>query len=159
MDYRWHVDFDAGQETDLAKVVNLLDEVVFGPPERMRNPYLVGDARGQFKQKLKAAVDGKLIPVDEVKPVGFSLTSPLFEIRWVEIRVHERLPDGTSEFKSVHVRLYHAEPDAVQGLAVGLHAHEKALFDDDSDTVAAQDREIQIAAGLYGSLRYRHWRT
>ncbi|MEV7608621.1 hypothetical protein AB0N61_03970 [Microbacterium sp. NPDC089320] len=103
--------------------------------------------RAEFKKRLEKAQRGELEPVDEVKPVDVLNPPPLYEIRWQDIAVTDRLDDGTQRFGKVVVRLYHSEPVARPGHFVGHHAHEKDV--DAADVYAAQDAEIDVAIGWY----------
>lgn len=103
--------------------------------------------RAEFRQRLLKASEGKLVPVDEVKPVDISNPPPLYEIRWIDVAVTDIDSQGSTSFGRVHVRLYHSEPPEAPNHFIGHHAHEKNVELD--DVRGAQDAEIQTAIGWY----------
>lgn len=114
---------------------------------RVWNPFAAQMTRSEFKRRLQKAEQGKLRPVDEVKPVDVRNPPPLYEIRWQGINVTSLASDGTQTFGEVAVRMYHSEPEAVPGHFVGHHAHEKDI--DAADVNAAQQAEIRTAIGWH----------
>lgn len=116
---------------------------------RLWNPYNISYTKSMFRRRLQAATRGQLVPIDEVKRAGSSLTK-LFEIRWSNLSVQQRLPSGQVGHVCLEARLYYAEPDHL-GLRIilGLHCHEKLTTGDDETVRAAQDAEIAKASRCY----------
>ncbi len=137
---------DAAVEVLMAKVT---------PPGRVWNPWSGTMVKREFRHRIVHASKGELVPVDEVKPVDVANPPPLYEIRWQDINVTDRLEDGTQRFGKVAVRMYHSEPEEAPGHFIGHHAHEKDLTA--TDVNAAQNEEIATAIGWYRQGRDSKW--
>lgn len=115
-------------------------------------------ARSEFKARIKKASEGRLRPVDEVKPVDVRNPPPLYEIRWQRINVTDLGPDGVSpSFGEAIVRMYHSEPTSKPGYFIGHHAHENLI--DVADVNASQQIEINRAIAWYNQGEPTGWGT
>jgi len=133
-------------------MVDALMDAVGQAPNRQWNPYTETYARRDFRHRLMSASRGELTPVDHVKHMETPLVADLFEIRWSKVNVAELDAKGRERGRPVEARLLHAEPDAMGGCAIGLHAHEKVIVRNDARaTRAAQDAEIATAVSVYAT--------
>jgi hypothetical protein len=128
-------------------------------PGRTWNPYLKASARSEFKRRLITASQGRLKPIEQVKSINDHPSAPLFEIRWQHIRVMEPAAAGDGGHgHDVCVRLLHCEPLNLGVVAIGLHAHEKALIPASHHRIREeQDAEILKAERLYHEGRPTNW--
>lgn len=122
---------------------------------RVWNPYAEQMAKSEFKNRIKRAAQGDLKPVDEIKPVDVLNPPPLYELRWIDLAVTDRDPNGTVSYSTVQVRMYHSEPAEAPGYFIGHHAHEKLLDVIDVNTV--QQSEIHTAIGFYKAGAPSNW--
>lgn len=138
------------QDEHIEWAVELLWDAIAKPGERGWSPQAKAMARSEFRDRIRAATEGGLIPRDELKPLRQG-EPPIFEIRWQAISVLELDENhAPREYHEVAVRLIHAEPDELGVCAVGLHAHEKVFFEGDKvATRRAQNREIDEAVNRY----------
>ncbi|PPG85007.1 hypothetical protein [Rathayibacter rathayi] len=118
-------------------------------PGRLWNPYSLALAKVEFGDRVQQAAAGKLVPVDEVKPVDVKNSPPLYELRWQGIDVVERDDDSPAgkRFLTVLVRMYHSEPSTRPGFFIGHHIHEKVVTG--ADPNADQNVEIAEARRIY----------
>jgi hypothetical protein len=156
VDFRWWAGADAGGHVEAA--VEALMAAIDNPSRRW-NPYNQSITRSEFRKRIQLAASGLAKPVDHVKDIGNDPIVPMFELRWDrEIRVTEIDERGRQTFRTIKVRLLHAEPAQFGLCAVGLHAHEKLIFPDDRQrTRAMQDAEIEVAVERYNSGYASRW--
>jgi hypothetical protein len=153
VDFYWHDCRDPGGHVEAA--VAALWEAV-DAPERRWNPFRRAMVLAEFRGRLKLAQAGELKPIDHVKEIGEG--DVLFEIRWPHVGVSQVNGAGEVEHVDIEVRLLHAEPVELSVCAVGLHAHEKAIFPGDRRrTRDAQDAEIAVAIQRYHSGVATQW--
>lgn len=155
VDFYWHASSSPDQDDHIEAAVEALWQAIQRPGKRGWRPQTIAMARAEFRDRLRAAAEGKLKPVDEVKEVGDE-HPVLFEIRWQTIEVVELGPPRT--FRPILVRLIHVEPIELGLAFVGLHAHEKLVITDRGDDEAnrratkdEQDAEIDAALVVYGN--------
>lgn len=106
------------QTRHIDAIVEALMDVVVQVPGRRWNPYTGTYARSEFAHRLVAASQGELEPMNHVKHIDTPLAAGMFEIRWQDVRVGEVDSAGRERGRGVHVRLLHAEPDAVKSWGV-----------------------------------------
>ncbi len=142
----------------IAAAVDALMAAVDSPARRW-NMYNKAFTRREFTKRLEAASRGELVPVDQVKPVEDPDAEWLFEIRWADLALQEqRQGEALSRHITIEARLYHAEPLSLGVVAIGLHAHEKAIVEDDPKaTRQAQDLEIHEAIVRYNDGLASRW--
>lgn len=124
-------------------------------PGRVWSPYAAAMAKAEFRRRLVAATEGRLTPIDQVKPVDVRRPPPLYEIRWQGVTVTERDQAGRVTHGTALVRLYHSEPPEAPSFFIAHHAHEKLI--DVPDVNAAQQVEIEIAVKLHDQGRPSGW--
>lgn len=124
-------------------------------PGRVWNPFAAQMVKSEFKSRILKAQQGRLRPVDEVKPVDVINPPPLYEIRWQGISVTTRNSDGTQVFGEALVRMYHSEPLTAPGHFIGHHAHEKKI--DVPDVNTEQQQEIKTAIGWHNQGISTNW--
>lgn len=126
--------------------------VAIDGPTRRWNPYNSAMVRAEFRGRLRLAAEGRLVPVEQVKPIdqiAGAQAADLYEIRWRDLAITEQ-EGGVVRYLNIEVRLLHAEPVRLGVAAVGLHAHEKLVFPGDAArTKMAQDDEIREALRRY----------
>lgn len=112
--------------------------------------YLKADAKASFRGLLRDAEQGRLSPPEDLKPIQDE--SELFELRWQDIAVQQRVP-LTGELQLVHavVRMYFHEGSATGHYWFrGLHVHEKRFIDNNPEqTRVLQDVEIARAMAMW----------
>ena len=153
MGFRWYgyPSANAGEDLDVATDVFM---AAISPPGRLWNPWAERMARAEFRDRLKAASRGELVPIDEVKPVDDDNPPPMYEIRWQGISVTNKVGDDVSH-QTVLVRLYHSEPDIRPGHFVGHHIHEKDVAS--PGVYGRQDAEIAVAKRFYDAGEASAW--
>ena len=152
--YFWHA-CQKWEDHVEAAVEALMDAI--RAPGRLWNPWVVASARGAFKSRIKRACAGELQPVDEIKHIDGAHPAELFEIRWQDIGVIDRVPTGERRHE-IPVRLLHAEPSHLSLTVIGLHAHEKVVHPEDSRrTREAQDAEVEVACQTYWTVIQTPW--
>lgn len=140
-------------ERHVDAIVEQLMDVIKADPRRRWNPYNEVITRREFRARILAAARGELKPLDHVKSIEHPLASELFEIRWSDLRVTEEIAAGKVQFRSIEVRLLHAEPATCAAAAIGLHAHEKVVIAGDRRaTRRAQDDEIVRAVQVWATV-------
>ena len=159
VDFYWWNCNDPDPVAHIEENVSALWEAIRAPGRRLWNPYNTATVKGEFRQRLKRAAAGNLRPIDEVKPMDPAADSSLFEIRWNTINTVERVDGAPARFATARARLIHAEPLEPGVLcAVGLHAHEKVVFDNDPKaTRDAQDREVEFARAREAQCALAGW--
>ena len=155
VDFFWH-EMQSPDDLDrnIDAAVDALTAALRADSTRVWNPWTLGAARGEFRQRLRAACRGELVPVDQVAGIGDG-RPPLFEIRWQNINVVRAASDGHVHEQAL-LRLIHGEPEWAYRV-VALHAHEKVVLTTDEQTHAAQDAEIELAARRYILGEPSHW--
>ena len=145
--FRWYGSPLCEPGDDIATAVDALFASLVRPG-RLWNPFAKQMAKSEFKARIKKASEGRLQPIDEVKPVDVRNPPPLYEIRWQGISVTDLADDGASKtFSEVLVRMYHSEPASKPSHFIGHHAHEKLI--DVPDINATQQAEIRKAIAWY----------
>lgn len=143
-DFYWIDGGDSPQEIHIELAVEALMGAVRAGPGRLWTPHSDRFLRAMFRKRLIRASQGVLQPPSEVKSLRGEAI--LFEIRWRGVTVLEGIPYGGQRFKEVEVRLIHAQPfDELGHCLLGLHAHEKVVFDDPEETRHLQNMEIAFA--------------
>jgi hypothetical protein len=153
LDFRWYGFPKAANGKDLEVATDAFMEALSGP-SRLWNPYNKAMVRSEFRDRVAAAKNGQLKPVDHVKSVDEDNPPPLYEIRWQDVTVTERTENGGLAHPTVLVRMYHSEPPAVPTFFIGHHIHQKVT---DGDVNAQQDAEIAIAKKFYDSGEPHLW--
>ena len=145
--FRWYGYPTAIIGNDIPAALDKFISVITASP-RIANSYVVINAQREFLHYMTLARQGKLIPVDDVKPVDIENPPPLYEIRWKGITVQEMAQTGQIKSKTLMVRLYHSEPVKVPNYFIGHHIHEKVIGTDEY-TRTDQNAEIRVARGFY----------
>ncbi|MCD4549704.1 hypothetical protein [Schaalia sp. lx-260] len=128
-----------------------------GEDNRLANPYQRAFARAAFMARLEELSHGLLKPYEEVKALSRP-TCPLFEVRWQHIRVRVRKDSGQFTHAEIPIRMIFAEPVELSNAALGLHAHEKLVFEnDEAQTRSRQNAEIDHAAAIYEGGKTNWW--
>lgn len=124
-------------------------------PGRPANVYNAQMLEAEFEDRVNLAAEGKLKPSDHVVSINGYPELEMFEIRWVKLPISTRTADGGIVHEHIDVRLYYVDGP---WYALGLHAHEKQIFDnDDASTLTAQDVEIDQAVSIYAQGFGTHW--
>jgi hypothetical protein len=133
-------------------------------PGRLWNMWNRASTKAEFAGRLRAAQRGELKPIDEVKYLERGSQAWLYEIRWQDISVRHRTPEGVLSFLSLKVRALHAETSSLPMHLIGLHAHEKIIVDVEGDpeasraeTARAQNREIDKAVKRFWDEQPSNW--
>lgn len=154
LQFRWYGVPECKVGDDLETAVEALVACV-SRPGRVWSPYALTMTRSEFRKRIQKAVEGKLAPVDEVKPVDVRNPPPLYEIRWQGVHVTEMNAGGAQSFATVAVRMYHSEPPSVPDHFVGHHVHEKRV--DVADVNASQQVEIRKAVSIHDKGKRTMW--
>lgn len=148
--FHWFDGADLGGKDAIEVAVERCFDAVKGE-NRVWSPYSEIMIRAEFRKRLEAACQGRLIPVDEVKEAGRDPSVPLYEIRWQNgIHVTERDPENSQlSHPSVLVRMYHSEPVSMPDYFIGHHSHEKRIDADNRTISRWQTEEVRIAQQKY----------
>lgn len=150
VDFYWRYEASQDDEDHINAAVEALVKAADGNDRRVSsNPYLLMAAKGAFRSRLKLLTRGGLEPIKEVRALRRP-GSPLFEVRWQNVRGRTKTDDGTYTHADILLRMIFAEPRELGDAALGLHAHEKIVVEgDEQETRDLQDMEIDRAARLY----------
>lgn len=154
MSFRWYGFPTADADDDVEVATSAFVQALSSVTGRLWNPYNLAMVKAEFRKRLAAAREGRLVPVDEVKPVDIANPPPLYEIRWQGVTVTNRDLSGKTSHDVVLVRLYHSEPDILPLHFIGHHIHEKSVG---GDVYAEQDAEIEIAKRFYDAGEPHKW--
>ena len=156
--FYWRNEPSLDKDTHINAAVEALVKAADGDDRRVSsNPYLLADAKGAFTSRLKRLTRGGLKPIEEVRALRRP-RSPLFEVRWQNVRGRTKTDDGTYAHADILLRMIFAEPPELGDAALGLHAHEKIVVEgDEQDTRHLQDMEIDHAERLYEEGEERYW--
>lgn len=147
----------AGELSHVDATVRKLMDTLRGEG-RQWNPYSEAIAREEFRQRLLAAEQGDLIPVDEVIRLVTGEDGWLYEIRWQDISVRRVMADGNVEYYDAQVRALHGEPPRLPQHLIGVHAHEKLHWDgDDEKTEDEQNAQIRLAVRKFWAYEPSNW--
>ena len=133
------------------EALDSLEEAVFGKEGRLRNPYMVGTARGVFRAILERAEIGALEDPDEVRRIVRPTPGRMFEFRWNDIVVLE-MHAGVQRRLTVPVRLLEIEASIRPNEALGLRAFEKDTAGSPDEIRVAQNHEIDLASRAFTAL-------
>lgn len=150
VDVYWVGSLDVQYQSDhVDAVVGALMELVRKPADRVWDPYLEIMTEREFRNRVVAATEGRLVPVDHVKPIMSpdAAKANIYEVRWTGITVVRRTGRKQSH-STIEVRLLHAEPAARSHGAVAVHVHEKRT-DRFEKIKLWQDAEISRAVATY----------
>lgn len=158
VNFYWRYEPSQDEEDHIKAAVEALVKAADGDDRRVSsNPFLLADAKGRFRSRLKLLTRGGLKPVEEVRALKRP-RSPLFEVRWQNVRGRTKTDDGTYTHADILLRMIFAEPPELGDAALGLHAHEKIVVEGDKqETKRLQDMEIDHAARLYEEGDECHW--
>ena len=156
--FYWRYEPSQDEEDHIKAAVEALIKAADGNDRRISsNPYLLAGAKGAFRSRLKDLTRGGLEPIEEVRALRRP-RSPLFEVRWQNVRGRTKTDDGTYTHADILLRMIFAEPPELGDAALGLHAHEKIVVEgDEQDTRHLQDMEIDHAERLYEEGEERYW--
>lgn len=113
--------------------------------------------KSEFRNLLRRAERGALIPVTHVKDIDRGASEFVFEILH-NFNVIERGLDDERVSKKVKVRFYVSEPPAHPNAILGLHVHEKEIIPGDhSEENRLQNVEIDVAISYYELGRSTSW--
>lgn len=152
--FRWYGFPTADANDDFDVATGAFVQALSNVTGRVWNPYNLAMVKSEFRKRLAAAREGRLVPVDQVKPVDIVNPPPLYEIRWQGVTVTNRDPTGNIRHDEVLVRLYHSEPEVLPLHFVGHHIHEKSI---DGDAYSDQNAEIEIAKRFYDAGEPHNW--
>lgn len=122
------------------------------------NDYQSAECQAAFEDLLKVAQRGRLHPNEHVRTVQLDPAVDMYEMRWADLCVTPRDPlTGLyGEEVSAQMRLYYVETG--QPWVVGLHCHEKEIFEGDAErTRAAQNEQIKLALSYHEAAKHRTW--
>lgn len=153
--FRWWGFPPQAEKDDIETAVDVLIDCIRNQEGRVWSPHALAMARAEFRQRIRKAANGRLRPIEQVKPVDTKNPPPLYEIRWQNIPITERDGSGGTSHGEAIVRMYHSEPDSAPGYFVGHHAHEKRL--DVPDVNAEQQTQIKIAIAWHDHGRNNNW--
>ena len=156
--FYWRYEPSQDEEDHIKAAVEALIKAADGDDRRVSsNPFLLADAKGAFISRLKRLTRGGLEPIEEVRALRRP-RSPLFEVRWQNVRGRTKTDGGTYTHTDILLRMIFAEPPELGDAALGLHAHEKIVVEgDEQETRCLQDVEIDHAACLYEEGDECHW--
>jgi len=155
--YFWHaLAAEAPAEQHVTNTVAALMGAIRDGKSRVWHQFTLATAEGEFRSRLRRALDGHLEPPDEIKRIRQSHPAKLYEIRWQHIHVVERGANGPGPRHDVSVRLLEGEPESLTLTAIGLRVHEKTVEDESRHTQALQDDEINAACETYWKIMAQH---
>lgn len=158
VDFYWRYEPSQDEEDHIKAAVEALVKAADGNDRRVSsNPFLLAEAKGAFRSRLKLLTRGGLEPIEEVRALKRPRSS-LFEVRWQYVRGRTKTDDGTYTHTDMLLRMIFAEPPELGDAALGLHAHEKIVVEgDEQETKRLQDTEIDHAERLYEERKECHW--
>lgn len=153
--FRWYGFPKSKDGQDIEAVLQKFQLLIEGS-SRITNGYVWSMARAEIKSRIKIAEAGKLRTTRQIKPVDVNNPPPLYEIRWQDITVQERIEDGTIRDSRLLVRMYHSEPREAPGYFIGHHIHEKDVTDT-NQVNNHQNAEIGVALKYFDNGRDDLW--
>lgn len=158
VDFYWRYEPSQDEEDHINAAVEALVKAADGDDRRVSsNPFLLADAKGAFRSRLKDLTRGGLEPIEEVRALRRPRRA-LFEVRWQNVHCRTKTDGGTYTHADILLRMIFAEPPELGDAALGLRAHEKIVIEGDKqETKRLQDVEIDRAARLYEEGEERYW--
>lgn len=158
VDY-WWVSGPGSPTNSLDHVLDLVEHELRKDGRHWTN-YSLGEALGQVESLLEAAMEGRLVPVDEIVTVQRSKFFRMFELRQSIYTIHATLVGNhvvNYTDQEEPLRIYHGEDGSLPWHALGVHLHIKDTSGTPAEIKDKQNSVIDHAIDLLEAGKPSGW--